>query len=70
MRDNGCATYVPDIVVEFLDTNGEVLERVRYPIGVSALETGEWTPFTLKITQWPDKLVSVNLLFTIPNIQG
>jgi predicted Zn finger-like uncharacterized protein len=69
-RVTGCATYVPDIVVEFLDTNRNVLERARYPIGVGGLEVGRATPFTLKIGKWPDKLVSVNLLFTIPNVKS
>ncbi len=70
MRDNSCATYVPDIVVEFLDTNKKVLQRVRYPIGVAELVLGEPTPFALKIADWPDNIADINLLFTIPNVQG
>jgi hypothetical protein len=69
-RDSDCATYVPAIVVEFLDTQRNVLERSTYPLNIAALELGEATPFALKIAEWPDNIADVNLLFTIPNVQG
>lgn len=69
-RDSECATYVPEIIVEFLDTKRNVLQRSAYPLGIAALEPGQATPFALKITEWPDNIADVNLLFTIPNVQG
>jgi predicted Zn finger-like uncharacterized protein len=69
-RDSDCATYVPHIIVEFLDTKRTVLQRTTYPVGIGAIETGKPTPFALKITEWPDDIADVNLVFTIPNVQG
>jgi predicted Zn finger-like uncharacterized protein len=70
LRDSACATYVPDIIVEFLDTRRNILQRTAYPLGIATLEPGKATPFNLKITEWPDNIADVNLLFTIPNVQG
>ena len=69
-RDSDCATYVPDIIVEFLDTKRKVLQRTAYPLGITSLEPGKTMPFSLKITEWPDNIADVNLVFTIPNVKG
>lgn len=70
LRESSCATYVPDIVVEFLDTKRAVLQRTAYPLGIASLEAGKPTPFALRIVEWPDNIADVNLVFTIPNVQG
>ena len=70
VRDSKCATYVPEIIVEFLDSKRKVLQRSTYPLGVGALAVGEAAAFDLRIAEWPDKIADINLIFTIPDIQG
>jgi hypothetical protein len=70
VRESDCATYVPDIIVEFLDTERKVLQRTNYPVGIARLEQGRPTPFALTIAEWPDSIADINLVFTIPNVQG
>jgi len=69
VRDSKCATYVPEIIVEFLDSGRKVLQRSTYPLGVGALTVGEAAAFDLRIAEWPDRIADVNLIFTIPDIQ-